>query len=168
MSALLDQTLLVNVFSFIDIVALLITTPVLIVSFIRFARVTRNEADLAFSLATLGVVVAGILILMEDNIVPAGVPSISVQSGAAYSLSLVRGIYVVGVLVLAATLHFALRYTDSQHLKGARVMWLYAGSIALCPLIWSSLFLKAPSHPNSMTSSWRNAVPWHPVSGELL
>ncbi len=47
-------------------------------------------------------------------------------------------------------------------------MWLYAGAISLCPLIWSPLFLKMPSHPNSITSSWKRAVPWHPVSGELL
>lgn len=168
MNSLLDRTFTVNAFSVFDAVALLISFPVLVISAVRYARVTRKETDLAFTIAMLGIVIAAALILIMDNIVPVGAPAQALQHAAALSLLLVRWMYLIGLFILAATVHFALRYTESQRLRGWRILWLYSGAISFAPLIWSPNFLLAPDHPHDDTSSWRVAVPWQPLPGELI
>jgi hypothetical protein len=154
-----------NVFSVVDLVAVLISTHVLLVFFHRSVRVTKRRVDLLFTAVMLLVWLEGIFVLASDNVVPAGVAAVSVPHAAERTLLWYQLMYSAGTLLMATLTHFALRYAHSRHLRGWRVAWLYIGSCALIPLYFTDAFLTVRTEPLQPTSGWLCAVPWQPDSG---
>ena len=155
----------INGFSAIDLVAVIVSTHVLLVFFYRSVRLTKRGIDLLFTALMLLVLLEAVIMFASDNVVPSGVAASSVPDAAARTLLWYRLMYVVGTLLLAAIAHFGLSYTRSEHLRGARILWLYAGAVAVMPLYFTDAFLTARTTPLQETSSWSCAVPWQPVAG---
>jgi class 3 adenylate cyclase len=155
----------INVFSSIDLLAVIISTHVLLAFCYRTARVSRRKIDLLFTcLVALFCLGAG-LELAVDNVVPAGAAATAGPHAAALTLRLYQAMYLVGILVLPVISHFALRYTESRLLPGWKAAWLYAGALAISPLVFADGFLAARTAPQGATSSWACAVPWQPETG---
>jgi class 3 adenylate cyclase len=155
----------INVFSLVDLLAVIISTHVLLVFLYRWARVTRRRVDLLFSGVMLLVLCESFFVLASDNVIPAGVAAASVSGAASRTLLWYRLMYIAGTLLMATLTHFTLRYAQSQHLSGWRVAWLYIGALAITPLYFSDEFLRVRDSPLQSTSGWLCAVPWQPDSG---
>ena len=157
--------IVINTFSLIDLVAVIISTHVLLVFFHRSVRVTKRRIDLLFTAVMFIVWGEALFVLASDNVVPAGVSAESVPNAAARTLLWYRLMYAAGTLLMATLTHFALRYAHSRQLSGWRVAWLYAGALALVPLYFTDAFLIARTSPLQPTSGWLCAAPWQPDSG---
>jgi class 3 adenylate cyclase len=157
----------INLFSVIDLFAVVISAQVLLVFFYRSVRVTKRRVDLVFTAVMLLVWLEGIFVLASDNVVPVGVLADAVPNAARTTLHWYRLMYVAGTLLMATLTHFTLRYTQSDHLPGRRVAWLYVGAAALLPIYFTDSFLQARIAPLRPESGWLCAVPWQPDSGPL-
>ena len=73
----------INVFSVIDVLALIISTQVLLVFLYRSVRVTKRKIDWLFTGVMAIVALQVGLVLISDNIVPAGAAADSVPDAAA-------------------------------------------------------------------------------------
>lgn len=157
----------INLFSTIDLLALIISTHVMLVFAYRSLRVTRRRIDLLFTWLMFMVWVESLIVLLCDNVVPEGVLATAVPNAAERTLALYRGLYIGGTLLMAAIVHFGVRYTESGRLRGWRVAWLYVGAAALAPVYFTPQFLAMPAEPRAAMSGWACSVPWQPESGPL-
>lgn len=157
----------INLFSVIDVLALIISTQVLLVFLYRSVRVTKRKIDWLFTGVMAIVALQVGLVLISDNIVPAGTAADSVPDAPVLTLFVYRLMYASATLLLAMLTHFIVRYAQSSHLRGLRVIWLYVGAAALIPLYFTDSFLVMRTSPLQPTSGWLCAVPWQPDSGPL-
>lgn len=160
-------TVTLNLFSLVDLLGAVVTGPVLIVFIVRYLWVTRQPTDLLFACVMFVVFLWCSLVFMVDNVVPASVRADSVPGAAATTVLLIRLQFAAGALLMAATSHFALRYTQSNILPGWQVAWLYLLSCGLLRVIWTDHFIRELPEPLGLHASWRLAVPWQPTPGPL-
>ena len=165
MSAAINRSFTINAFSLIDVAAAVIVGVLLVVSVVRYFRITRMRTDLLFSLVLAFGCAVSILIALMDNVVPAGIKSLDVVNAPGQTLLLGRVSYAFGILLLAATLHFALEYTGRAILNGWQGLWLYASALSLAAVCWWDGFTFLRSEPLAPTSRWDVCVPWMPIPG---
>ncbi len=154
-----------NGFSAVDLVAVVVSTHVLLVFLYRSIRLTKRGIDLLFTAVMLLVLLEAVIMFASDNVVPSDVAASSVPDAAGRTLLLYRLMYAVGTVLLAAIAHFGLRYAGSRHLAGARAGWLYVGAAAVVPLCFTEAFLAPRATPLQEASGWLCAAPWQPVAG---
>lgn len=155
----------INVFSVVDLLAVVVSTHVMLVFLYRSLRVTRRRVDLVFTLMMLLVALGSFFVLASDNVVPQGAPAVSVADAPGRTLFWYRLMYVSGTFLLAAITHFGLRFNESPRLPGWRAAWLYVGALGIAPLYFTDGFLAARTVPIRETSGWLCAVPWQPEAG---
>lgn len=156
-----------NTFSIIDFLSPAITGLVMGIFLYRYWRITRQDTDLLFIISIFFIFAWGLMVGCSDNVVPSGVPATAIPKAAERTLFLCRAQYCFGLLFLVSLTHFALRYCQSQHLRGWWFLWLYAGALLVMPLFWSESFIRAPETPLSETSNWKVVLPWQPTPGPL-
>jgi serine phosphatase RsbU (regulator of sigma subunit) len=156
-----------NLFSLHDLIGLMITAPLAVIFYLLYFKLGRRKLDALFgNLMTCGAV--GCLVMfLEDNLVPAGVPSWQVPHGPERTLLIFQIQFTVGWLGIAALLHFVSHYCGRDRIGPLRVEWVYAIAIALLPLVWTPWFMTVRREPLAQTSSWFCVLPYMPHSGSL-
>ena len=162
------RTIRINTYSLVDLLALIITTHVMLIFLYRYLRFTKRGTDLLFGLIVLTVGFECLCDLVSDNIVHSGTPSWSVPNAAKRTLFWYRLMFIDGNLAPPIVAHFVSRYCQSRHMQGWRVVWLYVGAIVITPIYFSDWFLRPAASPLQETSNWSCAVPWQPTVGPLV
>ena len=157
----------INTFSIFDLLAGIITAHVFLAFLYHYFRVSKRHTDGLLVVVMLFVLFFCIVVFASDNLVPAGIPAISVPDAAGHALIEYRLIYVATTFIMISLFHFALRYCESERFKGKRAIWLYVTGMAISPLTLLDAFLSPATAPHSYTSSWTCAVPWQPELGGL-
>ncbi len=162
------QVIVINTFSLPDLMVAFIFVPLLLSVCYRYFRVTRRNTDLILALLLLQFLVWCMLLLTQDNIVPEGIAAKKIAGAAEATLFTCRLMYTLGLSILPAMTHFALRYTGSRRFVGWRALQLYAGALVLSPMCWTDSLVHVRTEHVPATSSWLYAVPFPPDVGVLV
>ena len=162
------RLIVINTFSLLDLMSAFICVPLFLSVLYRYFQATRRSTDLIFSFLLLQIVGWSILIFTLDNVVPEGAAAGTIPRAAEATLLLYRLMYVLGLSILPAMTHFALRYSGTDRFSGWKALQLYALALALSPICWAESFLRIRTQPLQDTSSLLCAAPFQPFSEWLV
>ena len=162
------EFIVINTFSLPDLMVAFTCIPVFLSVCYRYFRSSRRNTDLILALLLLQILAWCMVVLTLDNTVPEGIAAKKVAGAKEVTLLLCRLLFTLGLSILSAMTHFALRYTGSSRFAGYRALQLYAGALVLSPICWTDSFLHVRTEPVAETSSWLYADPFQPVVGGLV
>jgi len=157
----------INTFSIHDLLGFLLLAGPAIIFYLSYWRLGRARIDLLFANLLTICSLCCLIMFLEDNIVPQGMPSVDVPGAAAQSFWLVRLLYASSIVWLLASIRFTHVFTNTHNVLTRNALLTYVFLFPLTAIVFLPAFLQQRMAPLGFTSDWKHAMPWFPKVGPL-